>query len=363
MIERRLLPHLDWLLVGALVTLTALGLATIYSVFRANPGTQFWTQAYAVGLGVVGLVVCLFVDYRALAERSLFLYGGLLLTLLYVAFFGVAHQGARRWLPSIGGFSLQPSEFARIALALVLAKYFGESRRSARSTGELIVAAAFLAGLFVLIIRQPDLGTAITLVPVFLGVVFLAGLPMRWLGIALVALVLSSPIIFWYGLRDYQRQRIVTAIDPWQDPLHTGYQQIQAKVTVGSGGLFGKGFESSTQGTYQFLPAAHNDFVFSVFAEEHGFVGVLGALGLYLFVIVRSFEAAKLAKDRVGAFLVAGIVSGFGFQVLYNITMSAGLAPVKGITLPLMSYGGSSLVATFVGFGLILNVRMRRFTN
>jgi rod shape determining protein RodA len=363
MIERRLLPHLDWLLVGALAALTGLGLATIYSVFRTNTGTQFWTQAYAVGLGVVALVACLFVDYRALAERSLFLYAGLLLTLLYVAFFGVVHQGARRWLPSIGGFSLQPSEFARIVLALVLAMYFGESRRSARSTGGLVVGAVFLAGLFVLIIRQPDLGTAITLVPVFLGIVFLAGLPMRWLGIALVALVLSSPIIFWYGLHDYQRQRIVTAIDPWQDPLHKGYQQIQAKVTVGSGGLFGKGFESSTQGTYQFLPAAHNDFVFSVFAEEHGFVGVLGALGLYLFVIVRSFEAAKLAKDRVGAFLVTGIVSGFGFQVLYNITMSAGLAPVKGITLPLMSYGGSSLVATLIGFGLILNVRMRRFTN
>jgi rod shape determining protein RodA len=363
MIERRLLPHLDWLLVAALMALTALGLATIYSVFRTNTGAQFWTQVYAVGLGVAALVVCLIVDYRALAERSVFLYGGLVLTLLYVSFFGVAHQGARRWLPSIGGFSLQPSEFARIVLALVLSMYFGESRRSARSTGELLVAAAFLAGLFVLIIRQPDLGTAITLVPVFLGVVFLAGVPMRWLGVALVTLVLSSPILFWYGLHDYQRQRIVTAIDPWQDPLHKGYQQIQAEVTVGSGGLFGKGFESSTQGTYQFLPAAHNDFVFSVFAEEHGFVGVLGALGLYLFVIVRSFEAAKLAKDRVGAFLVAGIVSGFGFQVLYNITMSAGLAPVKGITLPLMSYGGSSLVATLVGFGLILNVRMRRFTN
>jgi len=360
---RRLLPHLDWLLVSALVALTALGLATIYSVFRTNTGSQFWTQVYAVGLGVVAMVVCLAVDYRALAQRSLFLYGGLLLTLLYVAFFGVLHQGARRWLPSIGGFSLQPSEFARIVLALVLAMYFGESRRSARSTGELLVAAAFLGGLFVLIIRQPDLGTAITLVPVFLGVVFLAGMPMRWLGIALVALVLSSPIIFWYGLHDYQRQRIVTAIDPWQDPLHKGYQQIQAKVTVGSGGLLGKGFESSTQGAYQFLPAAHNDFVFSVFAEEHGFVGVLVALGLYLFVIARSFEAAKLAKDRVGAFLVAGIVSGFAFQVLYNITMSAGLAPVKGITLPLMSYGGSSLVATLVGFGLVLNVRMRRFTN
>lgn len=363
MIERRLLPHMDWLLVGAIVALTALGLSTIYSVFRATSGAQFWTQVYAAGLGIVVLILCLMIDYRVLVQRSLLVYGALLLALVYVAFFGVVHQGARRWLPSIGGFSLQPSEFGRIALALVLAMYFGDSRRTARSLGELIVAGFFLVALFGLIIRQPDLGTALTLVPVFLGVVFLAGLPMRWLGIGLVAVVLCSPVVFMYGLRDYQRQRIVTAIDPWQDPRHTGYQQIQAKVTVGSGGLLGSGFDSSTQGTYQFLPAAHNDFVFSVLAEEHGFVGVLVGLGLYLFVIARSFEAAKLAKDRVGAFLVAGIVSGFGFQVLYNITMSAGLAPVKGITLPLMSYGGSSLVATLAGFGLILNVRMRRFTN
>lgn len=363
MIERRLLPHLDWALVGAILTITGLGLASIYSVFRTTSGAQFWTQVYAAALGIGVLIVCLVVDYRALVQRSLFVYAGLFLALLYVAFFGVVHQGARRWLPSIGGFSLQPSEFGRVVLALVLAMYFGESRRSAKTVGELVVGGLFLGGLFVLIIRQPDLGTSLTLVPVFLGVIFLAGLPMRWLGIALVAFVLTSPVIYLYGLHDYQRQRIVTALDPWQDPRHTGYQQIQAKVTVGSGGLFGKGFQSSTQGTYQFLPAAHNDFVFSVLAEEHGFVGVLVALGLYLFVIMRSFEAAKLAKDRVGAFLVVGIVSGFGFQVLYNITMSAGLAPVKGITLPLMSYGGSSLVATLAGFGLILNVRMRRFTN
>jgi rod shape determining protein RodA len=363
MIERRLLPHVDWLLVAAIAALTGLGLATIHSVFRTNTGTQFWTQVYAVGLGLVALVVCLIVDYRALVQRSLFIYAAVFLALVYVALFGVVHQGARRWLPSIGGFSLQPSEFARLALALVLAMFYGESRRSAKSIGEIVMAGVFLAGLFVLIIRQPDLGTSLTLVPVFLGVIFLAGLPLRWLGIALVAGVLVSPLVFWYGLHDYQRERIITAVDPWKDPRHKGYQQIQAKVTVGSGGLFGKGFQSSTQGTYQFLPAAHNDFVFSVLAEEHGFVGVLVALGLYLFVIVRSLEAAKLAKDRVGAFLVTGIVAGFGFQVLYNITMSAGLAPVKGITLPLMSYGGSSLVATLAGFGLILNVRMRRFTN
>jgi rod shape determining protein RodA len=164
-------------------------------------------------------------------------------------------------------------------------------------------------------------------------------------------------------LRDYQKDRIETFLDPSRDPRGSGFQQIQARVAVGSGGLLGKGFRQGTQGGYGFLPVAHNDFVYSVLAEEHGFLGVLVTLALFLFVLVRSLDAARLARDRVGAFLVIGILSGFAFQVVYNITMSAGLAPVKGLTLPLMSYGGSSLVSTLAGFGLILNVRMRRFSN
>jgi rod shape determining protein RodA len=198
---------------------------------------------------------------------------------------------------------------------------------------------------------------------VFLGVAFLVGLRLKWIGAAALLLVLASPLIWSYGLQEYQQKRIETFIDPERDPRGDGYQQIQAKITVGSGGFYGKGFQQGNQGRYGFLPVAHNDFVFSVLAEEHGFLGVLAALGLYLFVILRSLDAARLARDRLGTVLVVGIVSGFGFQVLYNITMSAGLAPVKGLTLPLMSYGGSSLVATLAGFGLILNVRMRRFTN
>jgi rod shape determining protein RodA len=215
----------------------------------------------------------------------------------------------------------------------------------------------------VLIAKQPDLGTAATLLPVFLGVAYVAGMRVRWFVIAAIAVALLSPVIWQYGMKDYQKQRIETFVNPTKDPRGAGYQQIQAKVTVGSGGLVGKGFMQGTQGGYGFLPVAHNDFVFSVLAEEHGFVGVLVTLALYLFVIMRSLDAAKLARDRVGGFLVVAIISGFAFQVLYNITMSAGLAPVKGLTLPLMSYGGSSLVATLAGFGLILNVRMRRFTN
>jgi rod shape determining protein RodA len=223
---------------------------------------------------------------------------------------------------------------------------------------------AILVGIPALLIwRQPDFGTAGTLVAVFLGVVFIAGLPMRTLTIAAVIAVCLSPVVYKYLLHDYQRARIQAFLDPSKDSKGMGYQQMQARIAVGSGGLAGKGYGHGTQGGFGFLPVAHNDFVFSVLAEEFGFMGVLAALAIYLFVIVRSLEAAKLARDRVGAFLVVAIMSGFMVQVVYNITMSAGLAPVKGITLPLMSYGGSSLVATYAAFGLILNVRMRRFAN
>jgi rod shape determining protein RodA len=271
-------------------------------------------------------------------------------------------MGGQRWIP-IGPFHLQPSEFARIAVALILAMYFGENRRGARNNGDLIVAGVFTLVPLALIAKQPDLGTAITLIPVYLGVAYLAGLRLRLLAVFMIIAALTAPIAWHYALKDYQKQRIQTFLDPEQDPRGAGYQTIQARITVGSGGLTGKGFRQGTQGQFKFLPVAHNDFIFSVLAEEQGFLGVLTALGLYLFVILRSLEAARLAKDRLGAYLVGGIIGGFAFQVIYNVTMSAGLAPVKGITLPLMSYGGSSLIATLAGFGLVLNVRMRRFTN
>lgn len=365
-VDRRLFPHLDWSLILAVLSLAALGLLTVYSVTwdvrNDQIGAPFWTQLSYLPLGILAMTVCLLIDYRTLTQRSVLIFVVLIVALILVSFFGVVRGGSRRWL-SLGGLTVQPSEFARIALALVLAAYYGQSRRGARSMGELVVGAVPLGILFLIIQQQPDLGTAGTLVPVYLGVVLVAGLPLRWLAVAGLVGALLSPIVWSYGLQDYQRDRIVTFLDPSKDPRGDGYQQIQAKVTVGSGGLTGQGFRQGTQSGYGFLPVAYNDFVFSAYAEEHGFLGVLVALGLYLFVIIRSLDAARLANDRVGAFLVVAIVSGFAFQVVYNITMSAGLAPVKGLNLPLMSYGGSSLLAAFAGFGLILNVRMRRFTN
>ena len=365
-VDRRLAPHIDWALLGAVLVLTFVGLMTIYSVtwnIRLDqPGGEFWRQAYALPVAMIAMAVCLVVDYRTLAQRSPLIFAGVLLSLAAVLVFGTVVNGSRRWM-DVGIGTLQPSEFARLGLTLILAMLYGDARRSARSLGELLMGAGVLALPIALILLQPDLGTAVTLVPVYAGIAYMAGLRMRWVAAALLLAILVSPVVWMYGLHDYQKDRVLTFLDPYKDPRGDGYQQIQARVTVGSGGLEGKGFRGGTQGAYRFLPEGHNDFVFAVFAEEHGFLGVVVVLGLYLFVVLRSLEAAKLARDRVGAFLVVGLVSWFLFQVVYNITMQAGLAPVKGLTLPLMSYGGSSLVATLAGFGLILNVRMRRFTN
>jgi rod shape determining protein RodA len=364
MFERRLYYHIDWALLLAILGLCGLGVAMIYSTTsdptRGN-SHLYVTQLYAIVIGFAVMVFMLTLDYRTFTDKSHLIYVALLAVLLYVLFFGTAQMGARRWL-SFGGLNLQPSEFAKVGVALVLAKFFGENRGTPGWT-DLAIAGALTGLPLALIAKQPDLGTAVTLLPVFLAVAYLAGMQMRILGILALSLVLMAPIAWKFALKDYQKSRISTFLDPSQDAKGAGYQQIQARITVGSGGVSGKGFKQGTQGQLRFLPVAHNDFIFSVLAEEQGFAGVLVALGLYLFVILRSLEAARLAKDRLGSYLVLGVLASFTFQVVYNITMSAGLAPVKGLTLPLMSYGGSSMIATLAAFGLVLNVRMRRFTN
>ena len=364
MLERRLYFHIDWALLLAILALCGLGVAMIYST-TGDPtrgvSRLHITQLYAIVLGLIAMAVMLSLDYRTFTDKSHLIYIGVLALLLYVMFFGAVQMGARRWI-TVGGFNLQPSEFAKIGVALILAKFFGENRGTPAWT-DLAIGGALTLIPLALIAKEPDLGTAVTLLPVLAAVAFLAGMRMRVLSLLVACLLLAAPVAWKFGLKDYQRTRISTFLDPSQDAKGAGYQQIQARITVGSGGLSGKGFRHGTQGQLRFLPVAHNDFIFSVLAEEQGFAGVLAALGLYLFVILRALEAARLAKDRLGAYLVLGVLASFTFQVVYNITMSAGLAPVKGLTLPLMSYGGSSMIATLAGFGLILNVRMRRFTN
>ena len=364
MFERRLYHHIDWALLAAVLALCAMGVVMIYST-TADPTRAashlYATQFYAIVIGLAAMGFMLALDYRTFTDKSPLIYLGLLALLVYVLFFGTAQMGARRWI-GLPFFNVQPSEFAKGGVALVLAKLFGENR-SRPAWSDLAVGGALTCIPLVLIAREPDLGTAVTLVPVFLAVAYLAGVRLRIFGVLFLCLLLAAPVAWRFALKDYQKSRITTFLDPAQDARGAGYQQIQARITVGSGGLSGKGFKQGTQGQLRFLPVAHNDFIFSVLAEEQGFAGVLVALGLYLFVILRALEAARLAKDRLGSYLVLGVLAGFTFQVVYNITMSAGLAPVKGLTLPLMSYGGSSMIATLAGFGLVLNVRMRRFTN
>jgi rod shape determining protein RodA len=332
-------------------------------IYSASGGSRLYlTQLAAIGLGTVALAVALTVDYRSLADRSHLIYGVLILLLVYVLVFGVVRGGGRRWI-ALPLFNLQPSEFMKIALPLVLARLFGDSRTRLPGARDLAIGGALTALPLLLIARQPDLGTAATLVPVLVAVAFVAGMRLKVAGILLAVAIVAAPVVWSVGLQDYQRGRILTFVDPARDPLGAGYQQIQARITVGAGGLWGKGYMKGTQGQQGFLPVAHNDFIFSVLAEEFGFVGVLAVLGLYAFVVLRTIETARLARDRLGTLLVIGVLASFTFQVVYNVSMSAGLAPVKGLTLPLMSYGGSSVIATLAGIGLILNVRMRRFTN
>jgi rod shape determining protein RodA len=364
--DRRQYSHVDWTFLGAVYALCTIGVILIYAASsdptRASMSRLFVTQMYAIGLGTIALLVCASIDYRQLADRSHFIYAFLILLLIYVLFFGVVRGGGRRWIV-LPFFNLQPSEFLKVGLALLLARLFADGRRRVPTGPDLVVAGLLTAVPLVLIARQPDLGTAVTLIPILVLVAFVAGMRLKLAGILLALALVASPVVWKYGLKEYQRGRILTFINPWRDPRGDGYQQIQAQITVGSGGLWGKGFTKGTQGQLSFLPVAHNDFIFSVLAEEHGFAGVLVVLGLYTFVVMRAMETARLARDRLGTYLVVGLLASFTFQVVYNVAMSAGLAPVKGLTLPLLSYGGSSVIATLAGIGLILNVRMRRFTN
>ncbi len=364
MFERRLYYHIDWALLLAVLALCGIGVVMIYSTtFDPTRGTSrmYGTQIYAIVLGLIAMAVMLTLDYRTFTDKSHLIYIAIVGLLVYVLGFGTVVMGARRWIP-LGPVNFQPSEFAKIAVALVLAKFYGENRGTPTWI-ELGIGAALTMLPFALIAKQPDLGTAVTLLTICLAVGYLAGMPLRIFGLLFLCLLLAAPLAWTFALKPYQKTRISTFVDPSQDAKGAGYQQLQARITVGSGGLTGKGFKQGTQGQLRFLPVAHNDFIFSVLAEEQGFAGVLVALGLYLFVILRTLEAASLAKDRLGSYLVLGVLACFTFQVIYNITMSAGLAPVKGLPLPLMSYGGSSMIATLAGFGLVLNVRMRRFTN
>jgi rod shape determining protein RodA len=361
-IDRRTVYNVDWVLVGASFALTLVGVAMVFSASRLGRTPDLYLKQLAfVGVGSCGLITMALIDYRRLADRAMWLYGASAAALVLVLKFSPLAAGTHRWF-RVAGFQLQPSELVKIATAIFVAKIFSEYRQEELGLRDIAVPGAAVALLSLLIAKEPDLGTAACLMPLLLAVAFLAGLRLRAVATVAGALVVVA-VLAWPFLKDYQKTRIYTFLDPSLDPRGAGYQKIQSQIAVGSGELIGKGFTKGSQAQLGYLPARHTDFVFSVLAEEFGFVGVVVVLGLYLLVLWRMLETARLARDRLGAFTVAGYTACFGFQVVYNVAMVAGLVPVKGLPLPLMSYGGSSVLSALMGIGLVLSVRMRRFAN
>jgi rod shape determining protein RodA len=362
-IDRRLLFNIDWGMMAAVLLLLGIGVATILSATYSgrNSGLEV-KQVYWILIGLVALLVCVSVDYRRLVDHAPLLYLASVGVLAYVLFLGPRIAGTRRWLV-MGPVQLQPSEFVKLVAALFVAKIFAESKKDSLGIRDILGPGAAVGVLTALIAAEPDLGTAFTLIPLFVTGAVLAGLRLKAVLVLLAVGIVVGGLGWEFVLKDYQKSRIYTFLDPSLDPRGAGYQKIQSEIAVGSGGLAGKGYKKGTQAQLGYLPARHTDFIFSVLAEENGFVGVVVVLGLYLFILWRAMDTAQMARDRVGAFLAAGVATVLAFQVVYNVAMVAGLVPVKGLPLPLMSYGGSSIISSLLAIGLILNVRMRRFAN
>jgi rod shape determining protein RodA len=360
---RRLLQGLDFPLIGLTLLLSALGVGMIGSATQGTRLQGLWlSQLEAIGIGMVVLFVVAATDYRRLADRSPFLLGVVLVVLVATLALAPRIAGTRRWF-SLGPLQFQPSEFAKIVAALVTAKLFSEMKKDSLGLADLLVPASVTAALALTIAAAPDLGTAVSLLPMFFVGAFLAGLRHRSI-LILSGFLLVLGVVSWeFLLRDYQKTRIYSFLNPDLDPRGSGYQKKQSQIAVGSGGLLGKGYGEGSQTQLGYLPARQTDFIFSVLAEEFGFMGVVGTLALYLALLWRCLDIARLARDRLGAILVACLTATLAFQVVYNVGMVAGLLPVKGLPLPLMSAGRSSVLATFLSIGLVLSVRMRRFAN
>jgi rod shape determining protein RodA len=357
------LAHIEWPLLVLALLVSAVGLLTIASATYRDERLltpYVIRQATAVGLGMVLLVIAVSIDYRTLSRYAVVFYLGLLASLVVVLFTGITGGGARRWL-GVGSLTLQPSEFMKVGVVLVLAHVLhraaGERRLALR---RLVLPLVLIAVPAVLILKQPDLGTAVALGLGAFTLLMVAGLPARWL---LITALIAGPLLpYAYNhLKPYQRNRLISFMSPEKDPLGTGYHVLQSQIAIGSGQVHGKGYLHGTQNKLSFLPEQHTDFIFSVYAEEWGFLGGLALLVLYLALILRGAYIASRARDNLGALLAAGLTGIIFWQVAINVAMTSGAVPVVGITLPFLSYGGSSMLALFTSIGLMMNVSMRRY--
>jgi rod shape determining protein RodA len=358
----RHLSSIDGGLVAAVVLLSAIGLATVHSASSEMAVDYLPRQALWFGIGVLVLLATMSVDYHVLLDVSLVLYlaGVALLVLVLAA--GVAHGGAANWF-RIGPWQFQPSEFAKLATILMLARYLSNLNQRVLDLSQIVIGVGIVALPMLLVLVEPDLGGAMMFAPIMVGMLLVAGVRVRMLIMAALVGLLLGAGMWSFGMRGYQRQRVLTFLSPDSDPLGAGYQVRQSKIAVGSGEAMGKGYMQGTQSQLRFLPARHTDFILSVLAEEWGFAGVVTVLLLYSLYVASAARIAMRARDRAGILLVTGILSVLCFHVLYNSSMVVGFVPITGIPLPFLSYGGSFTMVNFMGTGLMLGVDLRRYVN
>lgn len=363
MAQYRSIRDLDWPLVIITLIICGAGILQIYSATHETVWDDaWWKQAIWVAIGLIIMWITARIDYHTLLSRSFIFYILTLVGLLATSVIGKQVFGSRRWIP-LPGFHLQISEFAKTVIILLVARYLAELK-SDRVEGRDLLKLLGLVGLpMLLVMKQPDLGTALCYLPILAMGVLLAGLRWQYLVVFAVILVLVLPLGWHFVLKDYQKARLVTFLDPGQDPRGSGYQVIQSKIAVGAGGMWGKGVTRGSQTQLRFLPVPHTDFIFSAFAEEHGFVGVVVMLGLYFVLLMQIVQNAQMAPDRAGMYICMGVCALLLFHLLVNIGMVVGRMPVTGIPLPLMSYGGSSILSFFLMLGLVNSVRLWRFVS
>ena len=351
----------DWPLVGFVLAICTLG---VFEIHSATIHTKFAgahiKQVYWILGGLAGMLIMSLLNYHMLLERAHWAYIAAVASLMVVLVFGQRYLGARRWVKLPGGIHFQPSEWVKLILILAVAKYFAEQHQRDLSWSDFVKAGAIVGVPMLMVLAQPDLGTALTYIPIAVMGLFLGGLHWKQAAIVLLLAGLLMPLA-WHHLKPYQKDRLVSFMEPDADAKGSGYQVKQSLIAVGSGGLFGSSQESQTR--LAFLPVPQTDFIFAAFSEGHGFVGAMGVLLLYFIVLMRLTQNAQTAPDRAGTFLVMGVVAVLTFHILVNVGMVLGFMPVTGIPLPLMSYGGSSVLFMFLALGMVMNVRMRRFVN
>jgi rod shape determining protein RodA len=355
----------DWALLGLVLLLCAMSVLEVHSATVHTKFASFGTkQILFIAAGIVGMFVLAKIDYHRLIDFSPWFYGIFVVSLVAVKVIGHKALGARRWI-AVGPIQFQPSEWVKLVLILAVARYIANIGGRNLTWTEIFKAFGLVGVPMILVLVQPDLGTTLTYAPILVAGLFLGGINLRQslilitVGAVLVGGVWTSGKI----LKPYQKARLTSFINPGNDPRGSGYQVLQSEIAVGSGGIWGKGLEKGTQTQGYFLPIPYTDFIFAAFSEEHGFVGAFFILLLYFLILMRLIQNAQTAADLPGSLIIMGIVAVLTFQIAVNVGMVIGLMPVTGIPLPLMSYGGSSVLFTFLALGVAMNVRMRRFVN